>query len=247
MKYEQGFGLIEIMITVLLASLIIIILMQHYLNSKQFYLNAQISLEREFELQLVSDLIRDSVRRAGFTPCVNINYLQSIDRRSNRTQLRAIETDVGKRRALHFNRMSESFTSVLQIISPTRLLVSSGQSYAIKGSVLLADCYHAEVQQILSLQHTIKGIVMTFPHPLAFHYVEPIYVGEWVEEAFFIQKNRQKKLALFYRSNHAEELTAVINKLTAYVNFAQGKTLLAVSLDLNNAQSLTIETAVRTS
>ena len=157
MKYERGFGLTEAMITVLLASLIIIILLQHYLNCKKFYLGAQISLEREFELQLVSDLIRDSVRRAGFTPCVNVNHLQSIDRRNNRTHLVAFERDAGKNHALQLNRMSEYFNPVLQIITPSRLLVPAGQAYTTKHPVLLADCYHAEVQQILSLRPTLQG------------------------------------------------------------------------------------------
>ncbi|MCC5013914.1 MULTISPECIES: hypothetical protein [unclassified Legionella] len=246
MKYERGFGLTEAMITVLLASLIIIILLQHYLNCKKFYLGAQISLEREFELQLVSDLIRDSVRRAGFTPCVNVNHLQSIDRRNNRTHLVAFERDAGKNHALQLNRMSEYFNPVLQIITPSRLLVPAGQAYTTKHPVLLADCYHAEVQQILSLRPTLKGVEMIFPHPFIFHYVEPIYVGEWVEEAFFIQQNRQKKWALFYRYKHAEELTSAINKLTADIHFLQEKTVLTVNLGLDDMQNLTIETTVRT-
>lgn len=246
MKYERGFGLTEVMISLLLASLIIIILLQHYLNCKKFYLDAQILLEREFELQLVSDLIRDSVRRAGFTPCVNINRLQSIDRRNNRTHLLAIERDVGKNRALHLNRMSEYFTPVLQVINPSRLLIPAGQAYTTKHPVLLADCYHAEVQQILSLRPTLKGVEMIFSHPFIFHYVEPIYVGEWIEEAFFIQQNRQKKWAFFYRYKHAEELTSVINKLTADINFSQEKTFVTVNLGLDDMQNLPIETTIRT-
>ncbi|WP_019218206.1 PulJ/GspJ family protein, partial [Legionella tunisiensis] len=106
MKCERGFGLTEVIITVFLASLIIIVLLQHYLNCKRFYLDAEITLEREFELQLVSDLIRDSVRRAGFTPCININHLQSIDRRSNKRIYLLLKQMLVKP-CFAFNRMSE--------------------------------------------------------------------------------------------------------------------------------------------
>ena len=35
----------------------------------------------------------------------------------------------------------------------------------------------------------------------------PFYLGEWLEERFYIARNRQRRLALFYDAGHAEELT----------------------------------------
>lgn len=246
MRGQQGISLTEIMVSLFLTSLFITASMQHYLNSKQYYMQTQILLEHALELQLVDDLIRDSVRRAGFTPCIGINSLKTLDRRYvDKTPLTAITVNAGKRHALHINRMSEYFNTVLKIISPNKILVTADKHNLREQTILIADCYHAEVQKILSTQQANGQMIVNLASPLVFNYVAPIYWGEWVEEAFFIQANTQGNLALFYRRNHAEELTPIVNSMSANLKSNQEKWLLQLTLGLDNAQSIVIETRVR--
>src|SRR5690242_19280686 len=82
MKKQFGFSLSELLISLLLASSIMAMLTQCYLNSKHQYMQAQKILALRFDLQWVSDLLADSIRRAGFTPCLGIEQLTAVDRRN---------------------------------------------------------------------------------------------------------------------------------------------------------------------
>jgi type II secretory pathway component PulJ len=245
MTRQQGISLLELLISSFLASFLLAVVMQHYLASKRQFINVQALLEQALELQLLNDLIRDSLRRGGFTPCMGISSLQSIDRRSGRTNLRAIETKAGKHQALRINRMSERFTRITHQLGPSQVVVSAVNLYKAKQTMLIADCYHAEVQQILRAQKTNAGIILTLAQPLAFNYIAPVYLGEWIEEEFFVQKNSQGHLALFYQQDHAEELSAQVNKMFVKLTTSRGKTLVQISWGLEKSQSMIIETEVR--
>ncbi len=242
---QRGLGLTEIVIGIFLASIIMTALMQHYLKCKQQYKHSQKLLETAFELQLVSDLIRDSVRSAGFTPCLSINALKTIDRRSDKRNLTALEIISRKSQTLHSHRMSENFASILEFLDPRSLLVTSEADFLKQQTILIADCYHAEVQEILSMQKSATGTLLTVKKPLAFTYTNPVYVGEWLEEAFFVQKNRRNKLALFYQLDHTEELTSLVNHLTILRKNSLGKTFLQVILSLDKAPEIHLEVSVR--
>jgi Tfp pilus assembly protein PilW len=56
-------------------------LIQFYLTSKQHYLQTEKVLEAGFEVQWVMDLLSDSIRRAGFTPCLGLDHLTVVDHR----------------------------------------------------------------------------------------------------------------------------------------------------------------------
>jgi type II secretory pathway pseudopilin PulG len=245
MTRQQGISLLELLISSFLASLLLAVVMQHYLASKRQSMHVQALLEQAFELQLLNDLIRDSLRRGGFTPCIGINFLQSIDRRSGKANLRAIETKAGKHQALRINRMSEHFTRITAQLGPSQILVTAINPYKAKQTILIADCYHAEVQQILRAQKTNAGIILTLEQPLAFNYIAPVYLGEWIEEEFFVQKDSQGHFALFYQLDHAEELSALVNKMIVNLTSSQGKTLVQIIWGLEKSQSMLIETEVR--
>lgn len=245
MRKQEGLSLVEILISLFLASLLMAVVMQQYLASKRQYMHVQTLLEQAFELHLVTDLIRDSLRRGGFTPCMGINSLTTLDGRNGETQLRAIKVKEGEEDDLYINRMSEHFMTVALQISPSKFLLRSKESLERVQTVLVADCYHAEVQQVSRIQKTTAGVLLQLSKPLAFNYTAPIYVGEWIEEAFYIQKNRQGHAALFYQLKHAEELSSSINKMSIDLKSNQGKTLVQVKLGLEQAKPLLIETEVR--
>lgn len=246
MNNQQGFGLSELLIALLLASLVTICLMRHYLNTKQQYRHLQAALEQSIDLQLVTDMIRNSVRRAGFTPCLGIDHLISRDERNEHKKLVAIEIGRDGDSSLHLNRMSEYFDTVLQIMSSTELLASHSQSLHRGQSILIADCYHAEVQTINQIKQTSVGQRITIAKPLDFTYHEPIYVGGWLEETYSIHTNPRRQGTLFYHLHHAEELTTVVHNISSHLEVHRGWALLQVILGLDRAKLLTLETMVRT-
>lgn len=81
MGRQTGFSLSEMLISLFLASIITITLTQFYIRSKPQYLKAQERLEINFDLLWIGDLLRDSIRKAGFTPCVSVEKLKTFDSR----------------------------------------------------------------------------------------------------------------------------------------------------------------------
>ena len=239
MRKEQGISLIELMISVCLASFLIILVMNLYLQNKKNYLTIHRLLERNLDLQLISDLIRQRLRRAGFTPCLSLNLLESRDSRNGKTNLDALIIDENE---FTIQRMSEHFTLVLQQISSTALLLKSEVNFSAKETILLADCYHAEVHQIAAVQKTTKGTLLHLEKAIFFQFVAPIYGGEWLHETFYMQKNKKGMEALFYRQNHPEELSTAVKQLLIT---AIGRQRVRVSLGLENSAPYAIEAKVR--
>jgi len=242
MANQQGLGLPELLIALLLASFTTMALMRHYLNTKQQYHDIQVALEQSIELQWVTDLIRDSVRKAGFTPCSSIDSLTTIDQRSTHQKLVAIDLSS----SLRMNRMSEHFDRVLQLVTPMELLTTNHQPLHHNQSIIIADCYHAEVQNIRQVRHSTVGQSITLAQPLAFTYYAPIYVGEWLEETYFIHHHSSRQGTLFYHRHHAEELTTAIHNMSARQERHKGRTLLQIIFELDNAHQLVLDTMLRT-
>lgn len=244
MQKQKGVGLVEIMISGLLASLLIAVLVQQYLSAKQQYSHLQNLLEQDLELQMINDLLRNSVRRAGFTPCAGLSSLKSFDQRNGRTGLAAIKSKASKVNSLELNRMSEYFTHA-KFIGQNQLWLSPDLQFEAQQALLIADCYHAEVQQVLSVKKTSKGTILTLSHNRVFDYVEPIYLGEWIEESFFIQKNQQGVSTLFYHQKQNEELSKQIKGMSVELKNYRAKTFVKLIWRLEKEKTVTLETEVR--
>lgn len=240
-RTQKGIGLSELLITLLISSFIIMGLMNHYLATKKYYNRLQKKLANTIDLQLVAELLRDSIRKAGFTPCLNVDNLTTLDQRENVKPLKGLEFNVVDKPWLRLSRMDEHFSSVIEIINPTQLVLGSKHALHTDDAILIADCYHAEVQKIRYVhQQTIQLM-----KPLAFTYYSPIYVGAWLEETFAIRPNQAGKRALFYQLKHQEELTAVISNFALTVNKLKKSVLLSVVFHANNTDILKFDTRVR--
>lgn len=245
MNKENGFSLIELVVSLFVASLLITLIMQQYLIAKGQFKKMQLLMEQAIELEMVMDLIRDSVRRGGYTPCQGISSLESIDRRTNKIKLAAIETKTGKDNYLQINRMNEYYSTLIKQLSPTQLLVKSNISYENQQAILISDCYHAEVQESLEARKTAAGTIITLKKPLAFNYASPVYLGEWIEEKFFMKKNKKGHNSLFYKKNHVDELSDFINLNSVDLNSLQGKSLVKLNLETEFLKSQHLVTRVR--
>ena len=242
----QGLSLIELLISLLLASLIMTLLLKQYLSSKHQYLDAQARLMAAYDWQLAADLLRNSARQAGFSPCLGIDWLKTRDGRTGADKISVIATNHGAHSALFIARMSEKFSSVLQVLDARHLLVEPAGAWKVNQVVLLADCVHAEIETVSYVRRVGKQFELTLNKPLHFSYSHPIYVGEWLEERFFVQKNGRGKLALFYQSHHSEELSDKIKAFSSRLIRGHQARLLQIHLEFEN-QPMVLETALRIS
>jgi hypothetical protein len=245
MNHQSGMSLTEALISLFIASLISLVLVQLYIMSKRQYIHAEKLLEIRFERQWVSDLLSDSVRRAGFTPCVSIEHLEISDRRSLVSKISAINIEYSPRPLLQVNRMSEVFSTVTDFQSSSTLIASPEGSFKEERPVLIADCYHAEIQQILNVNSIKRGFVLSLRKPLLYSYEPPVYVGEWLEEKWFIKPNIKKKKSLHYQLFQTEELTPWINSLGIKKERIRGKQFIELLLGGENDEQIPLIIAVR--
>lgn len=237
MNRQRGMGVLELLIGLFLASSILTVLMQFYLNNKRQYTESQVALETWFDVQWVSGLLSDSIRKAGFTPCLGINQLTTKGLRGE--GLNALRSQP---QSLRISRMSELFAPITAFQSSTELLVANEGSFKERHSLLIADCEHAEVHQILNVEQVVDGVLITLDKPLEFSYDSPVYAGEWLEEQWYIKTNEQGVRALYYKLVHSEELSPLIHSLETKIQSEQGKQLVELVLgwDEDKKHNLTV-------
>lgn len=245
MNSQSGIGLSEVLISLFLASIIMTTLMQLYLCNKRQYIEAQELLAANFDLQWISDLLSDSIRRAGFTPCLGIDQLDSLDRRDFKKAIPGIKVEQQPRQLIQINRMSEIFTEVIEIQTPTKLVVSNAVLLKAQRPVLISDCEHAEVHQILTVDKLVRGYLVTLTKPLMYSYEPAAYMGEWFEEKWFIKSNAKKDKTLHYKLFQTEELTPLVHSLQINRLRVHEKQLVEIVMGLENDKTHQLVVAVR--
>ncbi len=232
MNKQLGLGLSELLISLFLASLLSTILIQSYLLNKRHYMTLRDSLAVNVDLLWVQDLLSDSIRRAGFTPCLSIDQLQAVDRRIHQQSLSSLTIEE-KAQVVQIKRMSEQFSELLSF-NKQEILISPERSLRVKQAIVIADCERAEVHQIVQINRTAQGSLLTLDSPIFFSYPSLSYVGHWLEERWFIKKNQEGLNALYYQQVHSEELTPVIHSMKIKQNVVFGKKKIDLAFGLAN-------------
>jgi hypothetical protein len=243
-KYILGDSLVELLIALFLVSLITSILIQAYTFNKRLYLSVENKLEQHFDVQWIRDLLSDSIRGAGFTPCINIEHLEVVDRRVLPKYINN-EAITIKANMLQVNRMGEQFVELMALMSPQQILVSPEPIFQKHSSIIIADCEHAEIHKIKQIEKTALGSVWTLDAPVLFEYPSVTYVGQWVEELWFIKKNREEIPALFFKQMRSEELSPLIHSLMAKETSVSGRRVMSITLGLDNEKTQHLMVAIR--
>lgn len=242
MRKQAGISLSEVLIGLFLSSLLMTMLMQLYSQSKQGYIEMETMLATHFDLRWVSDLLSDSIRRAGFTPCLGIEQLNL---KKQGKQVHSVHIENGPRYLLQINRMHEQFSEVISILNTKQILVPHAASFNKKRPLIIADCEHAEIQQSFTMKSHAKGVLIILDKPLQFKYTKAVYVGEYWEERWFINKNAQGKPALFYQLGQPEEVTPLIQSLRSRRQRRHGTVFMRVALGLTQGGTQNIMVTVR--
>ena len=245
MRDQSGMGLSEVLISLFLASLIMTTLIQLYLSNKRQYLEAQEILEANFDLQWVGDLLSDSIRRAGFTPCLGIDQLETTDTRNFGKRVASIKIESHPKQWIQINRMSEAFSEITHFQSPTQIIVPSSTLFKEQHPLLIADCEHAEIHQILSVDKLANGYLITLTQPLMYSYAATSYVGEWLEEKWFIKANASGNKTMHYKLFQTEELTSLIHSFEIKNERVHEKQLVHIVLGLDKDKTHQLIVAVR--
>ena len=242
----KGFSLIELMLALLLGSLVLTLMGRHYLTSKHQSNETTKLLARAYDQQLISQLIHTSIRQAGFTPCGSLRGLNVDGKRGVQQPLQPLLVNVGDKKALQISRMSEAFSIVKEKVSARHFQVESGVDFKLNERVLIADCFHAEVAQIQSVWRKNQAWQILLKNTLHYGYESPIYIGEWLEEQFYIDKNSQGQPALYYSQQHPEELSNQIHAMTVSLTKESNNGLL-VNIDfmLEQGEMWHLDVAVR--
>ena len=242
MIMQRGISLLEVMIALVSSSLIMLVLTNQYVGVKRHYAYFEKNLEQSLDLQLVSDLIRDSARKAGFTPCLGIDHLASIDRRNGHQGVASIEIQSTPNPGFTSNHMHEQFGVLITQRSPTQLIVTKNTLVTEKKPVLIADCYHAEIHTVSAVKRMSLHQELRLEQPLMFDYVPPVYIGEWLEERFYVRK---EKATLFYQLGHTDAISNAVHGLTVSLKTSHSKRLLQVILALDKNHTIKLDTMLR--
>ncbi|AUH72531.1 PilW family protein [Legionella sainthelensi] len=245
MKKQEGMSLSEVLISLFLATVIITMLIQFYLESKHQYLEIEKVLEAGFDVQWVDDLLSDSIRRAGFTPCLGLDQLKVIDHRNYKNNIQALNVGNQPIQFIQVRRMKENFAKLIKVESPTTLLVQHVSSLNEKRPLLIADCNHAEIHELIGIKQQVNETRIILKKPLIHFYETSAYVGEFLEERWFVKKNVKRQNALYYHWVQTEEVTSLVHSLSMEKQFNQNKQFLEVTLGLENDKTHKIIVAVR--
>jgi hypothetical protein len=238
MNKQAGLSLSEVLISLFLTSVMITPLLQFYVSSKFRYLETEKILTIYFDLQWVSNLLSDSIRRAGFTPCLGLNHLQIIDHRHLQHKINALQIGNPKDQFLQINRMDEHFAKVINIRQGTQILMEHALVLHKKRPVIIADCEHAEIHELAHINQQTEKRYVSLSQPLFFSYDNATYIGEYLEEQWYIKKNAKQVNTLHYKLVQTEEISPVIHSLQ--IQYDQQMLQLIMGLEEGKTQKLRV-------
>lgn len=242
-----GFGLSEVLISLFISSVIMLTLSQLYISNKRQYQIAHHILNASLEIQWVGDMLSDSIRKAGFTPCRSIDDLSTLDRRNEKSKIKAITIAQGAKGAIQLSRMSESFISRGAIQNSYEIWIPKTRHLNFKRPIVISDCQHAEVHWIDHTQSLKQGVVLFLKKPIFFSYQSKIYLGEWLEEHWRIKTNSNGVNALYYQMAQSEELTDLIHSMQVQSIVVNNKKKLNIILGLDEDKTYQFIVAARNS
>lgn len=239
---QSGISLVELLISFCLSLLLMSALMTSYLLAKRQYQKAGQTLSTAFELELLSEFLRDRIRAAGFTPCRGVSYLITKDRRPTGGSIKAIDWHSVPVSTIQLSSMNSHISQVWVEPEANQLLLQQGHCFEKGQAVMVADCFHAEVVLVKDCKKSPSAWFLTLEKSLYFTYTIPFYVSEWEEIHFYIAKNKKGQPALWYGSQgEKEELSSQIQGLT----IERIHSLLRLDLKLKGGKEIRLETRLR--
>lgn len=176
----QGISLLELMLASALSSFIVLAVWQGLAIQQRAMNQIHHHMAVDVELASVASILRDRIRHAGFSPCLSLAHLVTLDEEANPLLPYQLD-ELGQR--LTLNRMGDAYQEVTVINDHELRVNRQKKSTSVH---LISDCFHAELVRIS--QHDRNGILLQ--HPLRFSYQPPVFLGEWQSESFEVIKGK---------------------------------------------------------
>lgn len=241
LRKTDGFGLLELLLSLFLASIILLGLMTQLQVLRTHVLSASRQTLQSLELQYVTELMRSSIREAGFTPCMALNKLQVMDTRTGNFNPLALSKP--KLNSVLIQRMSSSFDWVISIAEQKELVTTSSHRFSIKRPIIIADCHHAEIHQLDTVRFLNRAQRLVLAKPLMYQFKGPIYVGDWISEHFFVVADGG--LQVGYEHARSQEISRLIQAMRVRFDKATSYVLVDIEFKLQD-QIKHLITRVRT-
>ncbi|MCE3044318.1 prepilin-type N-terminal cleavage/methylation domain-containing protein [Legionella sp. 16cNR16C] len=236
MRFQQGISLVELLVSLFLSSLLLMVLNQQYINTRQQYSHSQNLLEKENDLLMLVQLLRDSSRRAGFSPCANIASLIN-------PGLETIHID-NRKMELRLSRMNEAFSRLLEENGKI-ILLEKNETIKAGQTIVIADCFHAETRLVKMTRFNHFGQLLKLDRALIYQYLDPVYAGLWIQEQFSVENHTLTSPALFYTFNKKEELSSIIDGMKTELIRKGAYCFLKTMLFLKKSKPVELLTRVR--
>lgn len=237
---QTGLSLPEISVALLSSSLLMSTLISQYISVKQHYKRSETMLENALDTQLIVDLIRNSIRQAGFAPCLGVEHLSTMDTRPYPSGLTAIKLYSTDFPGFQVNHMSHQYGLLTSQTSLTSFSVTKDAVLSSHHPVMIADCYHAEVHSIAHIRSVGESREVVLQRPLFYTYQPPIYIGEWLEEGFLIKNDM-----LYYRLNHMDALSSGVHGVSVSIQSRDDRRLVHVELAIEKNRKIEVDTLMR--
>lgn len=209
MNHLRGISLIELMLSIFLASILSLGLFRVYLQIKEFA-SLQIAMARMQEhARLTAMILQHELRAAAYWGCRNstdrsayINHNDDIHvyQQRGKQWLTALPDHAPDKIKMDSDligviHLAEINASVLTTMTSNQSIqVSSRPTLDVKNVLLIADCQHSETftaRKIQKLSTPVMQLVSS-AHPLHYLYEKNTYIGTLTRRYFFIRATTQR-------------------------------------------------------
>jgi len=225
MRKLQGFSLTEILISLTITGFLLSTLLYQYSSVRRHYEKNRVHIEDAQDLFLSMDLMRMSLRQAGFTPCGNVTRLNP--------SLKALIINPDALHGFRVQRMSAEVTQFSSWSSKQGTLMEKAH-FNTGDLVLVSDCLHAELHTVARVSR--RKVVLRESLGYAPHF--PLWIGLWIQESFYI---RPGKMGLMMKSTRADCLAKALVDLDVALQFP----LITVQLHPSYGDVLMLQTRMR--
>ncbi|MDP3560465.1 MAG: hypothetical protein Q8R79_08990 [Legionellaceae bacterium] len=188
--YSPAISLIELLISLSLASLMFSFLTHYYWKVQTQYQYTQKHLEQTLDIHLILQLLSYHLAHVGYTPCASSHLLDIYDPQIPARTLQALTWQQQPFPSLSIRGMNPYYGYVTHIHGPNSVQIYFPWKTIIAPQMLITDCVHAEIINVTPQRHQQR---LQFTTALHYTYHSPIYIGAWEELIFSIKTPKTPK------------------------------------------------------
>ncbi len=236
-KSFDGFVLIELIISMLLAITIIGSLFEIYLiNQKSDRLQSALSQLQENTIT-VSNILNSAIHQTGLLNCLRLSANFNVRAYQNYS-FTVNEKLQGNTNEIIVKYMDNA-SAVLQSMSENSLVLSNDIKFNVEDLLIISNCEHAEIFKVASIKFH-KNLQIIIPEQaLFYHYSPPTEVAQFVINRYFIAKTNRKNTnkspiyALYVENNKPQKLELIENINAMKMHYFINQNYLTKEIDSN--------------